>query len=117
MQMSSPAPAPLPILLLNAPILTSLGLFRHTAVSVEQARDLLRGQVFESAVGHLLTAQAISKVLQIDCPMRRNQAAQAIGQRAIVLRLRRRLPEGMVLTSVADLDAIGFEFTLLERIA
>lgn len=116
MQMHSSAlPQPLPILLLNAPIVTSLGLFRHTAVSVEQARALLHGQPFESAIGHALTAQAISTLLQIHCPMRRNEVAQGRGQRAIVFRLRRRLPEGAVLSSVAELEEIGFEFTLLER--
>jgi len=105
-----------PILLLNSAILTSVGLFRLSKISLAAARAMVQEHAFQSAIGHALTAKAVSTHLQIDCPFHRHDAAQAIGQNAIVFRLDRRLPEGAVLSTLAEIEAVGFSFSLLERL-
>lgn len=104
-----------PVCLLNAPIITSDGLFRCRTISLDEARALIRAQGFESAIGHAPTAAILSELLEIDCPMHRVEFRQAPGQLALVFRLARRIEEGRVLRSKADIEQVGYSFLLLTR--
>ena len=106
----------MPITLLNAPILTTCGTFRMHAVSVERARELLCSMGFASAIGHETTARFLGRLLDVDCPMIRREYSQAVGELALVLRLHRRLPEGVTLASLGEIESVGYSLTLLERI-
>ncbi len=105
----------IPVVILNAPVVTLEGLYRFRQISIEEARMLLRGRRFDSAIGHAKTAHALSEILQVDCPMRRIEFHQMPGQTALVFRLARRLEEGQVLQSKAEIEKIGFSFALLTR--
>ncbi|WP_374488979.1 STIV orfB116 family protein [Zoogloea sp.] len=107
---------PSPLVLLNAPILTSTGVFRATGVSLEEAQARVIRQGFESAIGHAPTALLLSELLGIDCPMRRIEFRQQPGQAALVFRLASRLEEGRVLANREEIMAVGFSFMLIERL-
>ena len=86
-----------------------------SSTSVEQARGVLAGG-FESAVGHAATAQFLSQHLRLDVPVDRTTVNMEPGDRALVLRLKERLPEGKVL-SEDDMRGIGFELGVLTRLS
>lgn len=102
-----------PIWLLNAPVITADGLFRSRTIALSEAQQLVRRQGFESAIGHALTAAILSDLLDIACPLRRVEFQQTPGQLALVFRLARRMEEGRVLQSRAEIEAIGYSFMLL----
>jgi hypothetical protein len=106
-----------PVVLLNAPVLTSTGLFRAREVGLDEAQARVARVGFESAIGHAFTAQILSELLEIDCPMHRIEFRQQPGQEALVFRLARRLEEGQVLASREEIAAVGFSFMLIERLA
>lgn len=114
----SPQPNPIeanPVVLLNAPVVTSEGVYRFEQISPEEARSLVHRQGFKSAIGHAPTAIVLSELLNVDCPMNRVEFRQQPGQVAIVFRLARRLEEGRILVDRFEIEQIGFSFALLTR--
>ena len=97
---------------LNVPVLTNYGTFRFRKVTVEEAKKVLAGG-FISAVGHEGTAKVLSELLGIEIPYNRQEIHMKPGDRAVVFRLLRRLPEGVVL-SREELLALPFELGVLE---
>lgn len=67
-----------------------------------------------SIIGHDATAKVMTALLGVDVPVNRQMFSQQVGQQALVFKLNGRLPEGKVLT-VDEIEAIGFEFKILER--
>ena len=47
--------------------------------------------------------------------MNRQQFKQEVGQKAIIFKLNSRLQEGQVLTTIQEIESIGYTFQLLER--
>lgn len=113
MQPASSTALASPVWLLNAPIVTADGLFRSRTITLEAAQQLVREHGFESAIGHAPTAAILSDLLGIECPMRRIEFKQASGQQALVFRLARRMEEGRVLQSRAEIEEVGYSFVLL----
>ena len=101
--------------LLNSPILTAEGVYELRSISVEAARQLA-AEGFVSAIGHEATAQALTALLGVVVPASRQAITMAPGDEAVVFRLRGRLPEGAVITSVAELEALGYDLLLLRRL-
>ncbi len=84
-------------------------------LGVERARELVRGG-FVSAVGHPASAQFLAAQLGVEVPLNRVAIERQPGDRAVVLRLKGRLPEGAVLTAEQMRD-LPFELALLTRLA
>jgi hypothetical protein len=109
---------PLPVLL-NTSIITGLpadlgeATYSIRKISPEQAREITAGG-FTSAIGHDAAARAMTTVLGATVPVNRVPSAQRVGQKAIVLKVRGRLPEGAILDDAA-LAEIGFDLFLLTR--
>ena len=104
------------ILLLNTTIATAYpATFRLSApITSDEARALVAGQETDSAIGHDSTAAALSTILDRPVPANRVPAAQEVGQVALVLKVRGRLPEGKILT-LPELEAIGFDLLTMTR--
>ncbi len=100
--------------LLNSPVLTDHGLWRLSPLEVEKARDLA-AEGFVSAIGHEASAKLLGEALRQPVPVVRERVSMQPGDRAIVFRLLKRLPEGAVL-SLDDLQTQEWELALLERL-
>lgn len=103
------------IAILNTPILTGEGTYKLSNITLEQAQKLVNSNEFTSYIGHQATAEIISILLGTEVPMNRGQFEQEVGQKAIIFKLKSRLQEGQVLTTVQEIEEIGYEFQLLRR--
>lgn len=102
------------IYLLNSPVLTAYGIWRFSgALTPTQARERIRGQQIESAVGHGASALLLSRLLLQPVAVTRKAVVLDAGDQALVLRLLQRLPEGVVLDEDAIMQ-VPFELAWLE---
>lgn len=109
------------LVLLNTSIITSYGSYEYKPISPEDAKALVReflhsGKIIESAIGHQSTADLLSVLLDYQVPVNRMEFQHALDAIALVLKLRQRPPEGKILDR-DEIEAIGYEFALLTRIA
>ncbi len=86
---------------------------RMRQTTVEEVRDLLATNNWESAVGHEGTASLLSKLLGVEVPMRRVSIYAKPGDVLVHFALRTRLPEGRVL-SEEELRQLDFDFIISE---
>lgn len=103
------------IAILNTPILTGEGNYKLSNITLEQAQKLVNENDFDSYIGHQATSEILSILLGTEVPMNRQQFKQEIGQKAIIFKLNSRLQEGQVLTTIQEIESIGYTFQLLER--
>ena len=103
------------IYVLNAPIIPDYGSYVYEPLTTEAARDLLRDG-FTSAVGHKTTADVLTQLLSIEVPVNRIEIHFKPGDRALVFKLNRRLPEGVVLETIEEIEAIGFSLGVITRV-
>lgn len=103
------------IAILNTPILTDVGTYKLSSITLEQAQKLVNENDFDSYIGHQATSEILSILLGTEIPMNRQQFKQEIGQKAIIFKLNSRLQEGQVLTTIQEIESIGYTFQLLER--
>lgn len=103
--------------LLNASIVTPReGTIRQSRITLAEARELVAEHGYLSAIGHQSTADVLTELLSVPVALNRIEFEQHNGQMAIVLRLKSRPPEDAIL-SREDLEKIGFDLLLMERIA
>ncbi len=100
------------IYMMNSPVVTQWGTYQWSPLSLEQARYIVQNNRFMSAVGHKSTAEAMSKLLQVEVPMHRMTVKMETRDIAIIFRLKGRLEEGRVL-SEKEIGEVGYEFGIM----
>ncbi|MCX7639556.1 MAG: TIGR02221 family CRISPR-associated protein, partial [Pyrinomonadaceae bacterium] len=103
---------PAKIILLNTSILTGSGVYEYKQINIEEARRIAHNYELESAVGHEVTAEFLSKLLGVNIEAKRIEYHQKPGETALVFKLLKRLPEGKLPTK-EELEKSEYEFGLL----
>jgi hypothetical protein len=106
--------------ILNTSIATENGIYELHPLTLDEARSIVKMAMeldgIDSAVGHQGSADILTLLLGVDVPLNRQQFAQKPTQGAIVLKLKGRLPEGVVLESIEQIEEVGYELKLLVRL-
>ena len=115
--------------LLNTTIATALNAtyeLRTLALSEAQqlyhecadGNDSMHRDGVQSYIGHESTAQLFTTLMSGGAivEMNRQQFSQEVDQSALVLKLKGRAPEGVIL-NLEEIEAIGYEFVIMTRIA
>ena len=101
--------------LLNTPVLTTYGDYRFEGPLALEAARAFAAQGAQSAIGHAGSADFLSQCLGVAVPCQREAIRMQPGDRALVLRLLQRQPEGVLLDAEA-LAKTPHEFGLLTRL-
>jgi len=104
---------------LNAAIITAPGGYEFRPITLTAARDLVcefqsSGREIQSAIGHASTAELFSTLLKFPVANNRIEFIQTDYDIALVFKLKRRAPEGVILTR-REIEEIGYEIGLLTR--
>jgi len=103
--------------ILNTPVLTQYGEWLYEGpLSIKAAKTLLLKQEFVSAVGHQASADFLTKLLEINVSMNRIQISMDKNDRALILSLKTRLPENLILQDKKQIAALPYELGLLTRL-
>lgn len=114
--------------ILNTTIATTDGSYEIHTITVEQAKEFLSEAIaaaeaegmgqsgYVSHVGHDATAEILTNILGIEVAMNRTPFYQQQGQAAIVMKMKGRIPEGTIIKTIEELDAIGYELKLMVRL-
>lgn len=106
-----------PVAILNGAVITAEGVYSCRTISLAEGKRLIQSApAVISAVGHNATAEIISDLLGMDIPLNRIDFHQEAGQQALVFKLNRRPPEGVIL-SRDEIEAFGYYFQLLSRLS
>ena len=104
--------------LLNTSIITTTGTYKVVDLTLAQAKDLAQANKDNllSAIGHSATADVLTKLLGVDVQANRIIFTQDVGQQAIVLKMKGRLPDDVKDLTIDDMHKIGFDLFLLTRL-
>ena len=106
------------LVLLNTTIATTDGTFRISELSLDEARKLAQANIgnFENGIGHKATAETLGALLGIQIEAERVEVAQVVGQKAIVLKMKGRIPEGKILNK-EEMEEMGYSLKLMEKLS
>jgi hypothetical protein len=102
------------ITILNTSILTRDGSFNYVSITLNEGKTFCY-EGFESAIGQQSTAQIISSLLGINCPVNRILYKQKPGRQPLVFKLKGRPTEGKIL-SLLKIEKIVFAWGVLFNI-
>lgn len=104
--------------LMNVTIMTHDGEYTMHTVSLFEAIDRVNLHIdgIDSAIGHPETAAILSKLLDIEVSVNRQNFIQQIGQHALAIKLNGRLEAGKEMT-LEEIQKMGYTFKFITRTA
>ena len=97
--------------ILNGNVASTPGGYVWVKIPIETARIFTNSMQVDSYVGHESTAKTLSKLLQRPVAYRRTELIQDLGQLCIAFTLKKRAPEGTILT-VREVEEVGYNIFL-----
>ena len=88
------------------------GTYKSAIISLQEAKELVKGD-FTSAVGHSVTAELMSELLDTAIPFNRMTIILEPDDKMLCFKLKPRLGEGVLLSDKSDLEALGYDFVLI----
>ena len=106
------------LLLLGSATVAAEGDYRYRVVADQDAIALVRAHAgsVASRIGHAPTASLLTEILGLPVQVDRSSSRQDVGETAVVVRPRSRVPRVGELRR-DELIAVGLEWGLLERIS
>jgi hypothetical protein len=100
--------------LLNSTVIPSGagGRWEVRTVALQEAKSMVGGG-FTSAIGHESTARLMETLLGVSVPINRIQVSPEPGDRFLCFKLKKRAPEGVIL-SQKELEDLGYEWVAME---
>ena len=104
-------------IIFNTSVITNYGLFEYKPISLNKAKQLIKdaGDELISAIGHKETAGIISDIFGQKIEANRINFIQKPEDIVVVFKLKKRAPEGVILTR-EEVEEIGYEFGLLKML-
>ena len=103
------------VTLLNTSVLANYGSYEYLPISLDEAKDLVRENAFQSAIGHQSTAEVLTELLGVKVVANRLEFFQTVDDIALIFKLRSRPPEGKILSG-EEIEEIGYDFGILRRL-
>jgi hypothetical protein len=94
--------------------MTTEGIFLKKKITLLEVKLLIADNDYESVIGHNSTAQIMSELLEIEVPVNRIKYEQTCDDIAIVFQLRKRPPEGKIL-SRQEIEKCGYDFFIVRK--
>lgn len=101
--------------ILNSSVLTEFGDYRYSPLTLAEASQLLKEEGYSSAIGHEENARLLSVLTGLQIPVNRVEYRQRPGEKALVFKIKKRLPAGEIIGN-EDLPQEEYETGLLERL-
>ncbi|WP_456325933.1 STIV orfB116 family protein [Desulfonauticus submarinus] len=79
--------------ILNSAVVTTTGVYEYKLIDIEKARKWIRENNWESTIGYVETAFALSQLVEKPIPINRKLIRMKPGDEALVFRLTIRLPD------------------------
>jgi rRNA maturation protein Rpf1 len=103
------------VTLLNTGVLTNFGSYAYSPINLDEAKNLVTKNAFQSAIGHQSTAEVLTELLGVKVVANRLEFFQTVTDVALIFKLRSRPPEGKIL-SREEIEEIGYDFGILRRL-
>jgi hypothetical protein len=103
------------VTILNTSVLANYGSYEYSPISLNDAKNLVTANAFQSAIGHQSTAEVLTELLEVKVVANRLEFFQTVDDIALIFKLRSRPPEGKILTS-EEIEEIGYDFGILRRL-
>lgn len=104
------------IALLTTALATATGNYTLKDITLNEAKELLKGNTVDSYIRHESTLNILAALLGTEIPQGTGQFTQKTGTSTLVFKLNGRAPEGAVLTR-NEIENMGYKFQLLTKVA
>ena len=103
------------IALLTTALATATGNYTLKDITLNEAKELLKGNTVDSYIRHESTLNILTALLGTEIPQGTGQFTQKTGTSALVFKLNGRAPEGVVLTR-DEIEDMGYKFQVLTKV-
>lgn len=104
------------IYLTNTTIIPNDGVYQCETISLDIVKKAIAGGfTLTSAIGHQSTADILTELMAMPVEVNRIAIEMEVDDIMVAFKLKQRPPEGKILTQ-EEIEAIGYEFKIIERV-